>query len=268
MFLVNLFVLIIYQPFFNILLFFYWLMSLVTHGHPDMGVAVIFLTVVIRILMLPLSLSEDRSEEERRQIYKTLKELEVIHADNPVEYRARKKALFRSRRGIVAGEFFSLFIQVAITLMLWKIFTSGLEGADTHLIYSIMPKIPQPFNLIFLGRFDLSKPNIILNIIQSLCIFVLETLSIYTSAYPPEPGEVVRLQLILPLVSFFIFMFLPAGKKVFIITTLLFSIVITLYKYFKHRYEQYKFKKAEEAEAAAAALSAVASHEPIVVATK
>ena len=35
---------------------------------PDMGIAVICLTIVIRILMLPLSIAGTRSRNERRQI--------------------------------------------------------------------------------------------------------------------------------------------------------------------------------------------------------
>jgi hypothetical protein len=88
-------------------------------------------------------------------------------------------------------------------------------------------------------------------LLQSLAIFALETLSIYTSPYPPEKGEVVRLQLVLPVVSFFVFMFFPAGKKLFIITTLIISIILKLYKFIQHKFEAYKLK-AEEAEQAAA----------------
>lgn len=261
-FLAHWFVLLIYQPFFNILLFFYWILDLVTQGNPDMGIAVIFLTILIRILMLPLSLAGDKSEIERRAISARLKELEEIYVDDPITFRKEKQKLLRTNTKVFVGEFVSLAVQVAITLMLWRIFSLGLEGADTHLIYGIMPEIEQPFNLVFLNRFDLAHTSVFLNLLQSLLIFVLETLSIYTSPYPPEKGEVVRLQLVLPVVSFFVFMFLPAGKKLFIITALIFSILIVLYKYFKHRYEAYKLQQAEK-EAAAAE-----GHEQVVVDVK
>jgi len=42
--------------------------------------------------------------------------------------------------------------------------------------------------------------------------------------------DVIRLQLTLPIVSFLVFMFLPAGKKLFIITTLIFSILFKMYR--------------------------------------
>jgi hypothetical protein len=140
-----------------------------------------------------------------------------------------------------------------VTLMLWRIFATGLEGEDIHLIYSFMPKVELPFNLVFLGKFDLAHANIWLNLIQSFMIFVVETVSVLTSPYPTTKGEVVRLQLILPVISFLIFMNLPAGKKLFIITTLVISLILMIFKYIRRRFEQYKIDQEEKERLAAAA---------------
>jgi YidC/Oxa1 family membrane protein insertase len=242
----DLFVSLIYQPFLNILVLFYWMVGLVTGGHADMGIAVIFLTIIIRILLLPLSLSEERSEDDRRELTKKFHELEVIYAGDPIRYREERKRLFHRNPKFVVGETVSLFVQVAISLMLWKMFDTGLKGEDLHLIYPFMPKVPTPYNLVFLGKFDLTHTNIFLNFIQSLMIFLVETVGIVTSPYPPMKGEVVRLQLVLPIVSFLVFMGLPAGKKVFIISALTISLLIMIYKYIKHRIQDYAARVAEE----------------------
>jgi len=242
----DLFTTVIYQPFFNVLVFFYWMLDQVTQGKPDMGIAVILLTILIRIILLPMSLAGDKSEAERRQIGKKVQELEFQYAHDPITLRQQKKLVMRQSKAVLAGEIFSLVVQVAISLMLWRIFSRGLAGEDLHLLYPFMPKIVEPFNLVFLGKFDLAHSSIFLNLLQSLSIFILETISIYTSPYPPQKGEVVRLQLVLPVVSFFVFMLLPAGKKLFIITTLIFSIVLTLYKLVRHKFAEYKLKMEEK----------------------
>lgn len=243
------FTLLIYQPFFNILVFFYWLLEQVTGGHADMGVAVILLTILIRILLLPMSLSGDKSEAERREIAAKMQELENIYAQDPVQLKQEKQRLMRSSSKVVVGELVSLTIQVAIALMLWRIFATGLTGEDVHLLYRFMPKVEQPFNLVFLGKFDLTHTNLFLNLLQSIMIFILETLAMYTSPYRPARGEVVRYQLALPVVSFFAFMFLPAGKKLFVITTLMASIIIVGYKAVRRKFEDYRLKmEAQEAE--------------------
>lgn len=247
MFLLNIFITFIYQPFLNLLVFFYWVLGVFTNGHPDMGVAVIMMTIVIRLLLLPMSLAEDKGVKERHELNEKFHEIDLLYSGDPIRQREERKKLFRRNPKVVLAETFSLFVQTAITLMLWKMFATGLEGQDIHLIYPFMPKVDLPFNLIFLGKFDLSKPNFVLNIIQSLMIFIVETVGIITSPYPPMKGEVVRLQLVLPIVSFLIFLNLPAGKKVFIIVTLMITLILQIYKYIKHRIEDYSNKVAAKA---------------------
>ncbi len=247
MFLINIFITFIYQPFLNLLVFFYWVLGVLTNGKPDMGIAVVMMTIVIRILLLPMSLAEDKGVKERRELNEKFHEIDTLYSADPIRQREERKKLFKRNPRVVIAETFSLFVQTAITLMLWKMFATGLEGGDIHLIYPFLPKVELPFNLVFLGRFDLSKPNFILNIIQSVMIFIVETVGILTSPYPPLKGEVVRLQLVLPVVSFLIFLNLPAGKKVFIIVTLMVTLVLQIYKYIKHRIEDYSNKQAAEA---------------------
>jgi YidC/Oxa1 family membrane protein insertase len=255
----NLFISIIYQPFLNILVFFYWMLGIVTRGHPDMGVAVILLTIVIRIILLPLSLSEERSADERRALVKKFHELEANLAADPVALKAERKKLFHRNPKFVIGETISLIVQVIIALMLWKMFETGLPGEDVHLIYKFMPHVETPFNLVFLGKYDLTHTNVALNIMQSLMIFLVETVSILTSPYPPMKGEVVRMQLVLPVVSFLVFMRLPAGKKIFVIMTLLISLLILIYKFIKHKWQDYMAKMDEKAKAAEAAMAEATS---------
>lgn len=262
--LMDLFTTLVYQPFFNILVGFYWVLGLFVDGKPDMGIAVIFLTILIRIILLPLSLNGEKSEGERREISQKIEDIELKYKDEPIEFEKLKRKIMSTSKKVLFGELVNLFIQVAVALMLWKIFKTGLEGADIHLIYPFMPEFDLPFNLMFLGKYDLSRTNFVLNLIQSLLIFILESISLFTSPYKVSKNDVVRLQLVLPVVSFLIFMGLPAGKKVFVITTLIFSIVLKIYKIIKRKLSDHNEKlivesqeKTEEKEV-----------EKIVVATK
>lgn len=247
--LVGLFITFIYQPFFNILVGFYWLLGQFSGDIPDMGIAVILLTLLIRFILLPMSLSGQRSEKDRRDIAEKIQELEEVFAAEPIKLEQEKKRVLKKSRGVLVTELINLAIQVMVALMLYKIFTTGLEGADLHLIYSFMPEIELPFNLMFLGKYDLSHTNVTLNLVQSFLIFVLETISVYASPYYVSKDEVVRLQLVLPVVSFLVFMAMPAGKKLFVITSLVVSIVLTSYRAVKRKFNDYKDKKIKEQEA-------------------
>jgi membrane protein insertase Oxa1/YidC/SpoIIIJ len=223
---VSFFTVFLYQPLLNVLVALYWALSLIT-DNPDMGVAVILMTLVVRVILLPLSLAGHRSEKERREISKKIVNLEKELSDDPIERKSQVKQVMKGNKGVLISESITLVIQTTIALMLWRLFATGLSGRDLHLLYDFMPQVELPFNLNFLGKFDLTHPHITLNVLQSGLIFVLETLSVYTSPYHHSRSEVVRLQLVLPLVSFLVFMGLPAGKKLFVITTLCFSIALT-----------------------------------------
>ena len=223
-----LFVTYIYQPFFNILVFIYWALS--QAGIPDMGIAVIVFAVVVQIILLPLHLSAGRSEKEKAAIAARIKEIEKKYKSDPVNLRAESKAIMRSNRGAVIGETINITIQVIIVLMLYRIFKTGLEGEDLHLLYSFIPEIKTPINLMFLGAFDLSQTNSTLNLVQSLLIFAIEALHMLFTPGATSRREFLQLAIFLPITAFLIFMFLPAGKKLFIITSLLFSIAVLLIK--------------------------------------
>lgn len=225
----DLFVTYIYQPFFNILVGIYWLLGQAM-DKPDMGIAVVVFAVVVRIILLPLDLIGSRSAREREQMIDKFNQVKKEFRDDPIKLKSAEKKIFRDSPGAVIAEAINIAIQVILILMLYRIFKTGLEGEDLHLLYPFMPAIQLPINLMFLGRYDLSVTNTTLNLIQSLCLFVLEGLHMLFSEKPTTRREFLSLGIFFPVVAYLVFIFLPAGKKVFIITTLLFSIVLMLVK--------------------------------------
>lgn len=225
----NLITTFIYQPFFNLLVYIYLIINKATGGRADMGLAVIFFTIVFRLLILPLSLKSDRSEKEKREIYQKLNSVKSYFRDNPIRLKEETRKLLTQNKRILGTEFLDLSIQVLVAIMLYRIFTTGLEGTDLHLLYPFMPEIKEPFNLVFLGRFDLSQPSSLLNILNTVVIFLAEFLSLRFSPFPLSREDKMMLA-VLPFAALTFFAFMPAGKKLFVITTLLFSVLLILAK--------------------------------------
>lgn len=226
----GLFTTYIYQPFFNLLVGIYWLLGQTVPQYTDMGNAVILFTIVFRVLWLPISISSGRGAKERHNISEKIKEIQKIYAKEPLKEKEGMKKLMRNNRRVVMMSAFDILFQVMVMLMLYRIFTTGLEGADFHLIYKWMPPHPEHFNLTFLnGRFDLTHPNVTLNLINAGVILVAELMSGLLSPFPTGRADLLTL-FVLPIGAFTFFAFMPAGKKLFVITTLLFSIGIMIAK--------------------------------------
>lgn len=230
----NIYITLIYQPFFNLLLLIYHgLQQLPQLPHTDIGIAVIIFTLALRIILLPLTISGYRSEKERRQIESTVKDIKFQYPNDLAKQKKYIRKQFLKNHRVILSEAVTFIIQALIFFMLYRIFSKGLLGQDFHLLYDFMPPIQTPLKLSFLGKYDLTHPNMTLNIIQSIVIFAVELLSILSSPFPTSKNDVIRLQLVLPLASFLIFMTLPAGKKLFIITTLLFSFCFLSFRLFR-----------------------------------
>lgn len=219
----------LYQPFFNLLIGIYWLVGQIFPA-PDMGIAMILFALAVRFIFLPIDLLGDRSEEDKFQISEKIKKLKIELAADPIRLKAETGKIMRTKPGAIISEVFNVVFQLVVILMLYRIFTTGLEGADLHLIYSFMPKIVTPINLMFLGKFDLSRTNNTLNVIQSLMIAMNESMHLYFSPIKPTEKDFISLVIIFPVACFILFLFLPAGKKVYIITSLAFTMVVRIIK--------------------------------------
>lgn len=216
-----------YQPFFNLLVGIYWLVCQI-FPNPDMGIAMILFAVAVRLIFLPIDLIGERSDKDKFEISEKIKKLKVDLAADPIQMRKEINQVMRQKPGAIISEVFNVIFQALIIVMLYRIFTTGLEGADLHLIYKFMPKIQTPINLMFLGIYDLSRTNNTLNILQSLMIAANEAMHLYFSPVKPDQKDFVSLVIIFPIICFVIFMFLPAGKKVYIITSITFTMTVRL----------------------------------------
>lgn len=239
-----------YQPFLNMLVAIYYVLGFIIGPEADMGIAVVVFTIAIRLLMLPLTISGDRSEKERRRIEEEVEVIRRTYSADPVARDAHIKALMRSNKRVVISSTTTLVIQTLLALMLWRIFAKGLLGADFHLLYDFIPQPAGQLNLTFLGQYDLTKPNATLNAIQSLLIFVLEAEIGLFSPFPLTRRDTMLMQFTLPIGSYIIFSQLPAGKKLFVITTLAFSIIYVTVKQFRFWWHeiQRKFQGQKEPE--------------------
>src|SRR3989344_4205231 len=127
----------IYQPFFNILVGLYWLVGQIM-PEPDMGIAVIFFSVAVRLILLPLDMADSRSDKDKLNIALKINRLKHDFANDPVKIAAETKKIMRQRPGAIISEIINIIIQIIIILMLYRIFKTGLEGADFHLLYGFM----------------------------------------------------------------------------------------------------------------------------------
>ncbi len=144
-----------YQPIFNILIFFVQVIP----GH-DFGIAIILLTLLIRIILHPLVTISLKSQKKIAEIQPKLKEIQQKYSEDKERQAKETLKLFQGEKINPFGPFFFTLIQLPILIALFlvlKNFGNGLSEEKMGLIYPFLPK-PINFSTSFLGIFDLSKP--------------------------------------------------------------------------------------------------------------
>ncbi|MEX1028381.1 MAG: YidC/Oxa1 family membrane protein insertase [Candidatus Paceibacterota bacterium] len=131
MFIVDTFNFIIYEPLYNGLVFVMWLLP-----WSDAGLAVIIFTVIVRLLLFPLSRKAVQTQMKMRAHEDELKQIKEDNKDDR-QAQAQKMMAFYKEKGINPfSSFLLILIQLPIIIALYHIFlNAGLPDIDRSLLY-------------------------------------------------------------------------------------------------------------------------------------
>lgn len=185
----------------NILLFF----ADVT-GSP--GLAIIFLTLVIRFAMYPLTLSQSKSMAAMRELQPKQAELQKKYKDNPQEYQQKVMALYQEHKVNPLGGCLPILLQLPI---LWALF-------------GVLREFPLADSM-FLGL-NLAQTATESGLWYMYILPVLSGLSTYLQmalSATAEPSQRMMM-LIMPAFLIFISVGFPAGLVLYWVVSNVFSI--------------------------------------------
>lgn len=213
---------ILYRPLFNALIFLVWLIP----GH-NVAWAIIILTIIIRLLLLPSSLNATRQQKRMRDLQPEIQKLQAQYKDDK---QAQSQALikfYRENKISPLGSCLPLLIQLPILIVLYYVFLNGLGFERFDLLYSFTPR-PDSINTVFLG-IDLARPDrFILPIIAGILQYIQgrQTMPLTQPAKGQEMQSMISKQMLylLPVFTVFIAGRLPAALPLYWIITTAFAI--------------------------------------------
>lgn len=205
-----------------------------------MGLALIIFTLFINLCLLPLSLQGDDTEDERRELLSDIRQVERALDGYPVKIKKEKEKLISSHRKIVWSRLFSYAVYICYFIVLYRVFKTGLKGADFDLLYKFVRQPELPMNLKFFGSLELTEPSPWLNTISAVLTIPAELLSIIFSELPATRHDWLAVVLA-PIAAFCITYSVPSGQELFFTVSLIFIIVVMftreLFKIFKKKLE-------------------------------
>jgi YidC/Oxa1 family membrane protein insertase len=124
-------------------------------GWVDVGVAIVVLTILVKVALFPLSMKASRTQRLMKELEAPSKEIREKYKDNREEQGCRLLDLYREKGVNPFSSMVLIFIQLPVVLGLYFVFLNGgLPNIDISLLYSFVPH-PENVRMMFLGLVDI-----------------------------------------------------------------------------------------------------------------
>ncbi len=166
-FFVELYNQILYKPIVNLIIWF----NQILPGN-DFGLAMIAVTIVIKIILLPLEIKSLQMQKSLRKIQKQLDDIQKNQKTSKEEQAQAMMAVYQKEGVNPFASIGVVFLQLPFLLAViqainyfGKIFSG--ETFDPGLLYKFIPA-PGSLNPMFLGLVNLSRPSWVLAVLVSI----------------------------------------------------------------------------------------------------
>jgi len=228
----HVFQVIFYQPILNLLV---WLYNIVP-GH-DLGVAIILLTIIIKLVLLPLSRQAIKSQKSLQDIQPKIDEVKKKYSNQKEEMGRAMLELYKENKVNPFSSCLPLLVQLPFLWAVFRVFRDGLAGNSMNLVYSFISR-PESINSLSMGFLELSKPNIYLAILAGLAQFwqakmMITKKPVITSAGSKDESmtAIMNKQMLyfMPILTVFIGVTLPGGLSLYWFITTLLTVLQQIY---------------------------------------
>jgi YidC/Oxa1 family membrane protein insertase len=235
----NLFHALISTPFYNGFIF---LMGSLPFF--DAGVIIIIFTVVIKLILLPLSIKSSKAQMQMKKSESDLKAIKEKYKDDKNE-QSKKTMEYYKENGINPfSGIFIVIIQLPILIGLYRVFLkSGLPEINTAILYSFV-KVPEFVNMTFLHIVNISEKSLILAFIAGVTAYFqisIANSTVIPSGEGENQNELARamstqMKYFFPLLIGFIAYTISSAVALYLITSNIFAIFQEYY--IKRRYHK------------------------------
>lgn len=228
---------VFYQPIFNLLVFLYNIIP----GH-DLGISIIALTIIIKLILLPLSKQAIKSQKSLQDLQPKVDEIKKKYANNKEELGRAMMELYKNNKVNPFSSCLPLLIQLPFLFAVFQVFRDGISDKALELVYSFIQR-PETISHIAFGFIDLEKPNIYFAVAAGLAQYWQAKMMM--TKKPPVSGSgaqdenmmaMMNKQMLyfMPALTVFIGLSLPGGLSLYWLTTTLLTVLQQEYV-FKHK---------------------------------
>jgi YidC/Oxa1 family membrane protein insertase len=172
------------------------------------GIAIVFLTILIKLLLLPLTQKSMKSMREMAKLKPMMDDLKKKYGDDKQRLNQEMMALYKSHKINPMGGCFPMLLQMPIWIALYRMLYSAVELYQTSFIPG------------WIDDLSYRDPYYIMPIVMGLSMFLQQKLS-PTSA---DTQQAKMMLYAMPIFFTFIMLYLPSGLVLYIFVNSILSI--------------------------------------------
>lgn len=196
-----------------------WLYGLI----PNYGVAIILLTIIVRIIFFPLSISSYRSMKKLQIIQPELKEIQKKYANDREKLSREMWELYRRHKVNPFGGCLPMLIQIPVFIALYQVLMNAIELRHAPFVLW-MKDLSVPDMLFYIPLFSHQFPLRVLPILMGLSMYIQQKIT-------PMAGDPqqVKIMMWMPAILTVMLYGLPSGLTLYWTVSNLLSIIQQLY---------------------------------------
>lgn len=179
----NLFNLVFYRPVYNLLMALIGAMP----GH-DLGLAVIVLTVIVKVVLWPLNQKAMKSQRALAVLQPQMEALKKQYKDDQEKLGKEMMALYAREKVSPASSCLLLLVQLPVLIGLYHALRQGIAGTGYDQLYSFVAN-PGTIRTVMFGSLNLAKTSIILAALAAAAQFVQGWLTVRQTQPKAGPGS-------------------------------------------------------------------------------
>lgn len=158
---------VLYVPIYNLLIWFVGIIP--TH---DVGLAVVMVTLIVKAITFPLSISALKTQAAMKLVEPKLKEIKETYKDDKQKQAEAMFALYKENNIKPFSSILVMLIQIPVLITLYLVFRNeSIATVHTGILYSFVSD-PGTFSPLFLGFFVIAGSNLILAALAALTQFI------------------------------------------------------------------------------------------------
>ena len=172
------------------------------------GIAIIILTILVRLILLPLTLKQEKSMKKMRDIQPELDKLKEKYKDKPQEFQKATAEIYKEHNVNPLAGCLPLLIQMPIFIALYYVFSGNSIPNEASFLWI---NLKQPDKLFMFGTFAIN----LLPILNTVVTFVQQKMISNASKGQETNTTMQSMMYTMPVLMLVLFYNMPSGVTLY-----------------------------------------------------